>query len=420
MRRILTSLLFVLLVSLAFAKGTKEDITTVEIWHSNSGKSSDIFEEIVDAFNSTVGKEKNIFIDSIYQGKANDVLTKVKAASSSGNLPDIAQMDATSGMDMNRSSYIVTMDELGVDSDDILENAKTGFTSERGLIAMPFNGSVNLLYYNKDIFDELGLDAPKTLDDMIRIAPLLKSKATYAFAGVPTTSELTTLLGAQNGLEYMTDNQNGHIGNATKVLFGENGSYKKFLEKWKALYDTGAVNNLTQSVMAEFASARTAMMISSSSDLTTILSQVANSFDVAVAPIPMVDEKATAGLVVGGAALYAFTKSDAVKTVIEYLLSSDVQLKWAKETGYIPLNTELYKTDKYKEFISEDTNFKIIMDAVFSSNPRLTNVWLPSAYQIYYTFQKNIVDVITGSITIDEGVEEMTNFVQRALDENNK
>lgn len=415
MKRVLTIMLLPLLALSVFATGAKET-RTVELWHSNTGKVGEAFENIINDFNETVGKENGVYVEAIYQGKANDVLTKVKASSGANTLPDIAQMDATSGLDMNNADYIVTIDELGLDTSSVLEIAKTGFKSERGLIALPFNSSALLLYYNKTLFDSLGLVPPKTMDEMVDVANALKGKIDYAFAGVPATSELTTFLGAQNSISYMTDNENGHKGKATKVLFGENGTYKAFLEKWKAIYETGSVNNITQGVSTEFAASRCAMMLASSSNLSTIIANVDNTFEVGVAEVPMVDENATGGVCVGGGALYAFENNEDVKLVLEYLTSADVQLKWAEGTGYIPLNTKLYDSEEYKAFLSLNPDFSIAMDAILKSNPQLTNVWLPSAYQIYYSFQQNIKDVITGKLTVDEGVKEMADYVQKALD----
>ncbi|MBQ9810068.1 MAG: ABC transporter substrate-binding protein, partial [Spirochaetales bacterium] len=105
-----------------FAAGGKEKAETakVTIWHSAQGANATVFEEIAQTFNDTIGKEKGIEIEAIYQGKANDVLTSVNAASGTGNLPDIAMMDATAATDMNHSQYLVTVDKLGIDTSDIL------------------------------------------------------------------------------------------------------------------------------------------------------------------------------------------------------------------------------------------------------------------------------------------------------------
>lgn len=419
MKKFLFILIALLLSTEIFALGNKEsDIKTVELWHSNSGKVGEVFDQIITDFNEGVGKEKGIEIEAIYQGKANDVLTKVKAAQTAGNLPDIAQMDATSGFDMSQAGYVVSLDELSFDTSNILPLALSGFEYNGKQIAMPFNSSALLLYYNKTLFDSLSIEPPKTLDQMVEVANKLNGKIDYAFAGVPATSELTTMLGSQNGLSYLTDNRNGHSGPATKVLFGENGTYKKFLEKWKKLYQTGMVNNITQGVSTEFAAGRAAMMLASSSNLSTVIATVANNFEVGVAAVPMVDDEATGGVCVGGGAMYAFSDNEETRIVLEYLSGEEVQLKWAEGTGYIPINTKLYESDAYKAFLDKNPNFKVAMDAILNSNEKLTNLWIPSAYQVYYSFQKNVVDVITSKLDIDEGVKEMADYVQSALDNN--
>ena len=103
MRRFTALLAAILCASLLAAGGsTEQDEGTIIIWHSNSGAIGTAFDDIVERFNSTIGEEKGITIEAIYQGAANDVLTKVKAAAAAdtSTLPDIAQLDATAALDM--------------------------------------------------------------------------------------------------------------------------------------------------------------------------------------------------------------------------------------------------------------------------------------------------------------------------------
>ena len=194
------TLLIVLLAAAALlsAGGAKEsDITRVTIWHSSQGTALEAFEEIVENFNETVGKEKGIEIDAVYQGKANDVLTKVNAALGTATLPDIAMMDATAALDMNHTDEIVTLEQLGFDTSSILPVALASFTSEKGTIALPFNASALLYYYNRTLYDEKGVTAPSTIDGMTEIAPIVGEKdkngnlTVSACSGIPTTYELS-------------------------------------------------------------------------------------------------------------------------------------------------------------------------------------------------------------------------------------
>ena len=405
------------------AKESSEDVIT--IWHSNSGKIGEAFEALVENFNETTGKENGITIEAVYQGAANDVLTKVKATAQQdlSMLPDIAQMDATAALDMKSADYLVTADKTGADTSAILPSALKALDSDKGLLAMPFNCSSLLFYYNKTLFDSKGITPPATIDEFAAIAPEIGEKDTngnvtrYAFSGVPTTYELGTFIGSQKGLSYMTDAENGHFGVPSKVLFGEEGTFKNFLEHWKAFYDTGYVSNLTSGIRDEFAAGRTASMLASSSNLSTVLSTVAGRFEVGTAFVPMVDEEATGGVNIGGGALFSFSAKPGVKIVLEFLTSPESQLFWAEKTGYMAINTKLYDTKEYKAFLADNPQFAVAMEQTLSSNPEVVGIWLPSAYQIYYSFQSEIRAVTENGKDIDEAVASMVSVVQGAIDE---
>lgn len=423
MKKTLSIIAILLMAALSlFANGQKEDNEkkTIVVWHCNTGVTGEAFDKIVESFNNGIGKEYGIEIDAIYQGKANDVLTKVKA-SDEDSLPDIAQMDATAATDMNYSEYLALASDLPISTDAFLDSALSAYRSEKGLLALPFNASSLLFYYNKTLFDSLSLSVPKTLEEFAAIATMLGQKSgdsvtRYAFAGVPTTYELTTFIGSQNGLSYIVDNKNGHTGTPTEVLFGKEGTYKEFLTKWKALYDTGYVGNITSGVSTEFASGRTASMLASSSNLTTVISSVDGAFEVGVAPVPMVNENATGGTAIGGGGLFAFNDHENTVAVLEYLTSAEVQRFWAEATGYFPINKGTYESEEYLSFIEENPLFNIAPEYAMSSNPLLTNVWLPSAYQIYYSFQANIQKVTAENMNIDDAVNEMVGVIEDALD----
>ena len=415
-RKLFTVTIIILMAASLFAAGKAErtEKTVVTVWHSAQGSNAAAFEEIARTFNTTVGKEKNIEMEAIYQGKANDVLTKVNAATGTASLPDIAMMDATAATDMNHSPYLVTVDRLGIDTSDILACAISSYTSENGLLALPFNASALLFYYNRSVYDSLGLVPPRTLDDMAQVVAKSASEDRTGFSGVPATFELSTFIGAQHGLSYMLNNRNGHDGAATEVLFGKEGTYRAFLEKWKAVYDTGAYNPISSGVTAEFTSARTASMLASSSNLASVINAVSGDFEVGVAKVPMVDEDATGGTVISGGALFSFTDSDAVKTVLEYLVSPDVQSVWSEATGYVPVNTKTYDTASYRTFLEKNPLYRVAIDSLLDSDAGLANVWVPSAYSIYYSFQANIVDVLNGK-DIDSAVDEMAGIVENAI-----
>ena len=424
MKRIILPVLLVLALASLAAGGNREE-NTITVWHQFTGVHSQVFDSILDSFNETTGKELGVTVEGVYQGAANDVLTKVKAAAGSSGLPDIAAMDATSCLDMKMSDYLVTADDAGIDTSVLLPAAVRAFTSERGLLAVPFCCSSLILYYNKTVFDEAGVTPPRTIDEFTAIADKVGEKdgdgnvVRYAFAGTPTTYELGAFIGAQKGLSYMVDGKNGHFGLPRKVLIEGDGTFRNFLEHWKAFYDTGYVLN-TSDQMNEFASGRAAAMLNSSDSIPSVERLTGGRFEIGTAFVPMTDEEATGGVNIGGSALFLFTSSDAVNAFIEYLLSDECQRMWAESTGYLPASASVYEDPGFLSFLEENPLYRTAVDQTLASNPEVTGIWMPSGYQIYHTYQSEIREVTENGKDIDQAVSDMAAFIQLQLDDYNR
>ncbi|NCC64125.1 MAG: extracellular solute-binding protein, partial [Spirochaetia bacterium] len=176
--------------------------------------------------------------------------------------------------------------------------------------------------------------------------------------------------------------------------------------KWKALYNTGALENLTSDRNGAFASGRTAMIVASTSNLTTILSMVGDRFEVGVANFPMVDEQATGGVNVGGGAIWAFDNGsgnrDAAWEFVKFASSAEQQLAWHIATGYFPIHRDTYSLPDFEDHIAKNPLFKVAIDQLMQSNPQLQGIWVPSAYQIYYAFQTGILKMLTENRSPEE------------------
>lgn len=436
MKKLLNLTLLLLLSFCLAASGNSEDsgITEITWWHSNSGLIGQAADALVEQFNATTGAENGIRVEAVYQGSANDTLTKVRTVAQSGDvsqLPDLVQLDSTGVVDMANLDAIYYVEDLASDQGEdlsfALDHALESMKYRGKVIGLPFNASTLLFYYNKTVFDELGLEVPRTLDELAAIAPELIQRDSsgnitrYAIAGVPTTYELCSFIGMQNGLSYITDMANGHEGTPTRTVFEEEGTLKAFLEKWKELYQTGGLNNLTSGVSTEFAAGRTASMLASTSNLTSVLEAVDGRFELGVAPVPMVNEQATGGVNLSGGALFTFHKDAeteaAVWTFIKYLTSAEAQLQWHIATGYLPVSKGTYEMDEYIKHCQENPLFQVASDQLLASNPAVTGLWIPNAYQVYYSFQSNIRAMLENDLDIDETVSRMADEINGYLDE---
>ena len=428
---LITSMVSASLFALAKSEAPpSEQMKTITWWHYSSGLAGKAADAMVGEFNDTVGKEQNIRVEAVYQGKASDVLTKLKAIFQSGTnngLPDLVQLDASGVLDIRDNEYLISMEKLAnrdaFDLSSILDSARLSVTYKDDMIAMPFNSSTIMLYYNRSAFEEVGLQTPpRTLDELaLSVAKLKKTDAKgkvirYGFANVPTTYELIVWLGHQNGVSFLTDKENGHTGIPTRVLFGENGTMVNFLTKWKQLYQTGSLENLTSDVNGAFASGRVAMMVGSTSNLSTIIQMVGDRFELGVANFPMVDEQATGGVNVGGGAIYALDNDsgnqDKAWEFVKFATSKEQQLSWHIATGYFPVNEGTYSMDAFQAHLNANPLYGVAIRQLKQSDPRLQGVWIPSAYQIYYAFQTGILKMLIEDTSPEEtskGLEKEIN-----------
>lgn len=435
MKKLLTFLLVLLTSFFLFALGQKEDssVTHLTWWHSNSGNGLEATEYLVNEFNETIGKEKNIVVEAIFQGKSNDVLTKVKGVSQANDvnsLPDIVQLDASGVVDMTENKYMYPVEDLakanGEDLSFLLDSAIINMSYKGKVIGLPFNSSSILYYYNKTVFDSLNLLPPTTLAELSEIAPKLVEKdkngkiTRYAFTNAPTTYELVSWLGQQNGHSYLTDNDNGHNGTPNRVIFDENNTLSTFLTEWENLNKSGGLESLTSGVNDAFVSGRTASIAVSTSNLTTILDAIDGRFELGVAYLPKVNEEATGGVNIGGGALFTFDKSEkneAIWTFLKFLTSKESQFYWHTKTGYLPVNKDTYSMNEFLSYEKENPIFSTAYKQVLNSNPEVVGLWIPSAYQVYYSIQSNIVKFLDGKISKDETVKTISSEINSYLDD---
>lgn len=448
-RFLLTVLMVAMTAAMLFAGGNGERIPAgdgsaeVVFWHSNSGLLGEAMTELVDTFNSTVGAQKGIVVTEVYQGKAADVATKLRAslqADRPQDLPDLAQLDATGVMDVRDSVHMVPVQELA-DADpefslDALEPGAVLSMAYKGrLIGMPFNASTILLYYNKDAFREAGLDPerpPGTLAELADYAGRLVKRSAdgktierYGFAGVPSTYELVSWIGQQNGVSFITDMANGHDGNPTRVVFDEEGTLATFLTAWRNVYESGGLGNLTSDVRREFVAGRTAMYAASTSSLSTVISSIGGRFELGVGYLPKVDETATGGVNIGGGAIFAFENGNdpgkaASWEFLKFLLSGESQFTWHRRTGYFPVSLDTYKLPEFEAHIAGNPLFKVAIDQLHDSDPRVQSVWWPNSYQAYYEIQNGIIEMLEKDIGVDETVAKLSSVLNGYMAEYNR
>ena len=140
--------------------------TEISWWHSMSGALGERLEEVAQGFNDS---QDAFVVTPFYRGEYAESMTAAIAAFRAGEQPHILQVfEVGTGTMMAAEGAIYPIYQLMADNGMEWDPssylpAVVGYYSdpEGNMLSFPFNSSTPILYYNKAIFAEAGLD-PET------------------------------------------------------------------------------------------------------------------------------------------------------------------------------------------------------------------------------------------------------------------
>lgn len=403
-----------------YAGDEKKEATEITFWHHMEGTNAVALETVCENFNESLGKEHGIHVTPSFQGtNTAEKLNTLAQAEDWENFPDLCQVASAGIPAISDYELLVTPEEMYekgediiLERDSIIENNARTFTYEGELCAMPFSNSTILLYYNKGLFEEAGLDPenpPSTIAELADAVDKLTVKdgedvLTYGLNVQVKRYQLVNWIGGQGEYNFIGDNEGGRAGLMSKFTFGDDGTLMKFLDEWEKVIATGGYKPVEDNINEEFAMEISAMAIMSSARITKLEELIGDSFEWGTAPLPKVSADDKGGTAVGGSGVVMFDKDNEEELKAswifqQYLGGEEAQYDFCTASGYIPMNKDLYETDKMKTYMEENPQIVAAVDQLMASNP---NVQEP-------------FDIVTGDVNsiIDE---EMVAFAQGEQD----
>ncbi len=363
--------------ALAKASGT----VSITFWHAMNRANEEVLQRLIDAYQAQQPKVK---VQLINQTGYREAFEKYKAGLSTGDLPDLVQIEDTGTQQMVDTQSIIPIGDCvkadRYDTSDFVSRTLDYYTVSGTLWPMPFNVSNPVLYYDKNAFTAVSLDPekpPSTLDEVEEYSAKLKT-AGYEFGyGLKLDPWFIEQLSAKSGVPFV-NNGNGRDERATKAVFA-NPTGQEIFSWMKRMVDQRlAVTNSAEGPSAfdnllGIRSKRNAMTIDSSAALGTI-SQVLASGEgggVSLGVGPMPGAAGRGGILVGGAALYVPKKSSPVEQaaawdLIKFLVSSANQAEWAAGTGYVPLRKSSIELPVIKDLWAKQPGYRVAYDQLIT------------------------------------------------------
>lgn len=404
------------------------DKTTIVFWHSMGGNLNDAIDYLVEEYNNSQDK---YVVKAQFQGEYDDALTKLRSSASGKDVgADLVQVFDLGTRYMIDSGLIKPIqdfvDQDNYDTSQLEENLLAYYTVDGKLNSMPFNSSTPLLYYNKDMFDEAGVEVPKSLEEMKETGKkLMDSGVTDMPISMNVYGWWVEQFMSKQGLDIF-DKGNGRKANPTKTVFDESVGVTNVLKEWKELKDLGIAPNVgKQGGSPEFKAGTSAMTFASTASLAQILSEVGDRFEVGTAYFPGVMASDSNGVSIGGASLYALDSGDEDKMqgtwdFIKFLVSVDSQTYWNANTGYFPVNKGVLDTEEFKELIEKSPQFETAINQLHDSSPEDQGALATVFQESRQIIEKYIEEMLNDKLSPEEASKKMAEEIDAALESYNK
>ena len=309
----------------------------ITFWHAMNGDLEKTLQKLTDKF---MEENKNITVTLQNQSSYPELQQKITATTASPkDLPTLTQAYPHWMINAMQDDLLVDLkpyienETIGDKNyEDILEGFRTASEIDGKIYGMPFNKSTEVIWYNKTLFEELGLKVPTTFEEFAEVAKTITEKKGIVGAGFDSLNNFYTTYLKNKGVDFNKDTD------VTGKESVEAANY--YLEGIKEGYFRIAGTDMYLS--GPFANETLGMYVGSNAGESFVKQGVGDKFEVGVAAYPA--ETAMQQ----GTDLYVFNNASAEQKTaafeyLKFLSATENQITWGIETGYIPATKSAIK-----------------------------------------------------------------------------
>lgn len=323
--------------------------------------------KLIDAYAAGFEKENpSIKVKPIYAGTYQETIVKALTAHKSGTPPVLSVLLSTDMFTLIDEEAVVPFDGFIKSDDDkkwlgsffpsFMENSQTGGKTW----GIPFQRSTVVLYWNKELFKEAGLDPekpPKNWAEQVEFAQKLTKRdaagnVTQWGIQIPSSGfpywlfqGLSTQAGAilANAAGDKTDFANPGVVEALQ--------YWVDLAQKHKVHPTGIVEWGT--TPKDFFEKKVAMMWTTTGNLTNVRTNAKFPFGVGLLPAGK-----RFGSPTGGGNFYLSKKAPAAEQeaavkFVRWMTTPERAAQWSIETGYVAVTPASYETEAMKKYVAD-------------------------------------------------------------------
>jgi sn-glycerol 3-phosphate transport system substrate-binding protein len=370
----------------------------ITFWFSYGGKNREVLLDLVAEFHRV---QHEVRVRAVFQGDYFENLAKLRTALFVGRAPTVTHVVGEVVPYLDAAGVLAPLEEIGEERiDDLVPALSQAGTFESGgerpLVALPFNRSTPICYFDRDLFAALGLAPPRTWEELRSVArrATLRDGGETARWGFecPVDTWFWVALVGQAGGRLVED--------GAFSLGGEAGV--RALSLWQAMVHAdrtmkpppGRDYNAWEATNVDYLAGRTAMIWTSTAFVRYLEDKA--RFRVGAAPLPS-DVRAA---VPTGGTFFVMPRGApeperrAGLTFLRWMMEPAQAAAWASRTGYIPTSTAALAALERQGFYADHANDRVAVDQLAQAQRW---PWRPELFRVQReTLQPLLEEAVLG------------------------
>jgi multiple sugar transport system substrate-binding protein len=357
---------------------------TVTYWYQHAGSREEALQPMIQRFNDT--NEWGITVNGEYQGGYRDIYNKMITGIAGGSTPELvvayqnqAAAYQVSDALVDLGPYVAdptwgyTEEELGDFFEGFIQqDVSAQFDGMR--LGWPPNRSIEVLYYNADWLESLGISSPpSTWDaffDAVEKATTSTSNDRYGYAVSTDASNVFAQVISRGGT-ITKDDGSGYVFTSDEM--------RDSMAFMKEIYDMGYGRKIAERYgdQTDFANRKVLFTMSSTSGLPYYEQAVAESdqgeFEWTVAPIPHTTSKPALDIYGASVSIPKSTPEQqlAAWLFLKWMSEPEQQAEWVRASNYFPVRKSTAENldDYFQENPKYEDAFDLLMTADLKAEP---------------------------------------------------
>lgn len=396
---------------------TEDGKVQLDLWYSGGKTAVNVFQDIVDDFNASQDKYE---VETTTQADYTETYEKLQAGIAGKNAPDMALLDTDKSRNLSEKNLIADINDYvkkddDFDKDDYISVFYDQGVDENGkLFALPAYGTTQVLYYNKQIFADAGID-PSTIKTWQDLEAAAEKMTTDSVVGWEPMWGYANLVDAalSNGASLLSEDGKTCLINSKEwVDVWE--SFRKWIhddkimkvnsggQGWEYWYTT--IDDVLQNKAGGYTG--------SSGDQADLDFNIVGAMEQ-----PGFNDNPSAPTADALQLVMLQNSSDEEKQGVyefmKYFSSPENQAKWSMETGYVAVRESTQDVEEFKQYAEENPQALVPLQQAMHGTAALVD---PTGGKILDALSVAADQVELENVPAQEALDAAQKTAQEALD----